>query len=149
MSVVAFDAKEFRRIKFEEGKQSVVFHCPLGVGIEIEDPETFRENYLELVQFLAHDFKVEKRAVYSSEFLREKLSLRRAIPFCEKIISRLQDFIKTLHVTFVALPRDIQIPVGGYRASLRKVKPSQFARMLSSYFSYVTAWDYFGKIEQI
>ena len=146
MSVVAFDSKEFRREKREEKK--LVFHCPLGVGVQIKEPEEFKEEYIRLIASLAEDFKTEKRGVYSSEILREKLSLRQAIPFCEKVILGLQNFINTLHVTFVALParkEGFEVSIGGHKSYQERIKPGKFIRMLSSYFSYVTAWDFFGK----
>ena len=124
--LLGFDAKEFERRKIiqEENpvtheidnKRVTVFYSPLGVGVKFKDWGAFRGVCLKRTLELASEFELsQKRIMYDSQSLKEELSHRRAIPFCDKLIQHLRHYIELLHFTFVVMPpADVPfVTVGG------------------------------------
>jgi hypothetical protein len=160
-SLLGFDAKEFERRKIIqeenpttheiENKRVTVFYSPLGVGVKFKDWDAFRGVCLKRTLELASEFELsQKRIMYDSQSLKEELSHRRAIPFCDKLIQQLRRYIELLHFTFVVMPpADVPfVTVGGTKSPLREVKTAEFLRNLQPMFSHIAAWNYFGKVRE-
>lgn len=156
--MLAFDAKEFNRNKITQEedpethelqlKKSSVFYTPLGVGIKIKENTSFTKVCLKRVADLAKQFGLsQKRALYDSNALKEELAHRRALPFCDQLVSKLQRYIECLHFTYVIMPPDQfpTVPVGGLKSPSVNIKSAHFLRCLQPMFSYISAWNYYGK----
>lgn len=79
--------------------------------------------------------------------MKYTIGLRRAIPFCEKMIGSLQDLIKAVQINYVILPpaKVPEVEVGGLGAGTEKIKTAQFLRDLTPAFSHIMAWAFLGK----
>ena len=152
LTVTAFDAKEFPRSKFIESAEGrleriTFFYTPLGVGVEIPDEKKFVDKFVDSTQFLAKDFRLPfEKYLFSSTELKEFLGMRRAIPFCDKLIASVGELISTVFVSYIVRPPATYpfTEVGGYKSPTKQVKTEAFLRQLGPSFSYLTAWRYFG-----
>lgn len=156
--MLAFDAKEFNRNKITQKEdpethklqllKNSVFYTPLGVGVKIKENTPFNKVCLKRVAELAEQFGLtQKKALYDSTSLKEELAHRRALPFCDQLVSKLQRYVEHVHFTYVVMPPD-QFPtvtVGGFQSPCKSVKSAYFLRCLQPMFSYISAWNYFGK----
>ena len=128
-------------------KEITTFFSPLGVGVKFKNVGTFKKVCLKRIQELVEEFEVsQKRVLYDSYSLKEELSHRRAIPFCDNLIYKLRHYIDSIFFTYVILPPD-EIPtveVGGFKSPSREIKSAEFLRNLGPMFSHITAWSYFG-----
>lgn len=156
--MLAFDSKDFERRKIVQeddpithepiSKRVTTFYSPLGVGVKFKDWEAFKKVCLKRTRELVGQFQIsQKRVIYDAQSLKEELSHRRAIPFCDQLISELGNYIELVYFTYVVMPpADVPtIKIGGYKSPLREVKSAEFLRNLQPMFSYLTAWAYFGK----
>ncbi len=137
MPIVAFDNIEFRR-----GGVKGQFYTPLGAGAWIKDGDKFRKTFREVELELAASFGLSDGSlVRTSAYLKYTIGLRRAIPFCEKMIGSLQDLIKAVQIYYVILPpaKVPEVEVGGLGAGTEKIKTAQFLRDLTPAFSHIMA----------
>jgi len=155
--LLAFDGKDFERIKIVQEldpatnelylKETTGFYSPLGVGVKFKDLDAFKRDCLTQTQELASEFQVsQKRIMYDSFSLKEELSHRKAIPFCDKLVTQLQHYIESLFFTYIVMPPD-EVPtvtVGGFKSPFCKIKSAEFLRKLQPMFPYICAWSYFG-----
>lgn len=157
MTVIAFDSKDFERRRLIQDidtetkepvlKEETTFFSPLGVGVKFKNVGTFKKIYLKRIQELVEEFQVShKRVVYDSYSLKEELSHRKAIPFCDNLIYKLRHYIDSIFFAYVILPPDKfpTVEVGGFKSPSREIKSAVFLRNLAPMFSYITAWAYFG-----
>jgi len=148
MRIVAFDAKEFLRSKCDvEGKKLITFYSPLGIGVEIQDKLRFKEAYLAAIKDLKSDFNMaDERKVYDSKTVRDLMPLRKAIPFCDRLIQKVQGEIERIYFSYIILPSKIipSVEVGGFGGPKYTVSSADFLRNVGPSFSYITAWNYFG-----
>ena len=143
MPVVAFDNIEFKR-----GGVSGQFYTPLGAGVWISNEEEFRKAFQQEQARLASSFGiVDGLYVRTSSYLKYGIGLRKAIPFCDQLVSSLQALIKEIHLTYVILPpsKFPEIEVGGLGAGTEKLKTAEYLRQLSPAFSHIMAWSFLGK----
>lgn len=150
MQIVAFDSGDFSRRKKVDGGKEIVFFSPLGVGVSVGDKsvEKFKAAYVSICKKLADEFKVPtKRVVYSHASLWKEIGHRKTVPFCDKIVKQLQEFIDSIFVSYVVLPHDEvkSVEVGGYDCPVEDIPTMTFLRNLSPMFSYITAWSYTGR----
>jgi hypothetical protein len=156
--LLGFDAKEFERRKIVQeedpishelrSKRITSFYSPLGVGVKFTDSGDFKTVCLKRTAELASEFNVsQKRVMYDAQSLKEELSQHRAISFCDNLIQKLRRYIELVHFTFIVMPpADVPVvKVGGLNCPLREVKTAEFLRNLQPMFSYIAAWNYFGK----
>lgn len=155
--MLAFDSKDFLRRKIYQeldmttNKPRLVkedtYYSPLGVGAQIEDSEEFKTHCLNTISELSTEFQLpQKKLMYDSSYLRKTLSHKVAIPFCDKLITRIKDYIKFLHITYIVMPPDRYplVKVGGYKSPSYEVKSAEFLRKLQPMFSYISAWSYYA-----
>ncbi|MGE0014929.1 MAG: hypothetical protein AB7S83_01910 [Candidatus Methanomethylophilaceae archaeon] len=145
MRHIAFDSKDFKRLKKSEDGVERGFYSPLGVGVTVEDYDTFTEAYLGATKEVCEDFHVESpMCLYSSSMLKDELGTNRAIPFAQKLIDKTSRYISKIHFSYVILPpkKKSTIKVGGERTGTYEVKTEEFLRNLSPMFSYISAWNY-------
>jgi hypothetical protein len=149
MRVVAFDSKEFQRSKRDaDGKPEVKFYSPLGVGVSIGDIDAFNETYVDAISELKQNFGIaDERHVFDSMTIHGMLGLKKALPFCDKLIQAVKTHIDEIFVSYVILPpKDVPaVEVGGYGCPAYSIPTHKFLRDVNPYFAYVTAWAYFGK----
>jgi hypothetical protein len=150
MSIVAFDAGEFSRWKKREDKKEVIFFTPLGVGVSVkkDDEKQFKTLYHDVCRTLSADFKIPtKRVVYSHSDLWKEVGHFKAIPFCDKMIEKVQELIEHVFFSYVVLPPAERptVEVGGYNCPLTEMSTMKFLRSLTPMFSYITAWAHSGK----
>lgn len=156
--MLSFDSKDFERKKIiqendpDTGEivetKTTVFYSPFGVGIKFKNEKDFRIACLETTQSLAKEFGLsQKRVFYDSQSLKEELFHRRAIPFCDRLIQQLQEYMELAHFSYVVLPpKEVpMVRVGGYRSPAYDMKCTTFLRNLQPMFSHIAAWAYFGK----
>src|SRR5438094_600264 len=135
-------------MEFRRGGQSGRFYTPLGAGVWIKDEDKFRKTFHEAEMKLAASFGfTDGLCVRTSSYLKYTIGLRKAIPFCDKLIGSLQDLVKAVQINYVILPpsKIPEVEVGGLGAGKKKVKTSQFLRDLSPAFTHIMAWSFLGK----
>ena len=145
MRWVAFDSKEFKRLKRLDDGDERGFYSILGVGVVIDDSEAFVKAYLETTKELCEEFGIESpMCLYSSSFLKDELGLREAIPFAQKLIDRTHKHVTMIHFSYVVLPskNTPTVTVGGEKTGTQEVKTETFLRNLGPMFSYISAWNY-------
>lgn len=155
--MLAIDSKDFERRKvfWEKDpvtsepimKQMTKFYTPLGVGVKFKEHGDFANVCLKRVDELAKEFELSQpRVLYDSYSLRAELSHKRAIPFCDKLVSKLTRYIDLLHFCHVVMPPDLYptVTVGGYKSPTDEIRSAVFLRNLAPMFSHITAWSYFG-----
>ncbi len=152
MTLVAFDAKQFRRGKTvatpkraDLNEKYAGFNTHLGVGVSIDDPQGFVRYYLDANRDLMKSFKIQHNVpFFTSGHLRNMLDMPKAISFADNLISSVQDHISSIHCSFVILPPS-KIPtvsVGGFRTGTKNVPIHHFINTLGPMFSYLTAHSY-------
>lgn len=155
--MLAFDSKEFerKRITQEVDPETheirvgrvTTFYSPLGVGVKFKNCEAFKKDCVEQTRKLASEFQIQqKRIMFDSQSLKEELSHRKAIPFCDNLIQRLEPYIELVHFSYVIMP-PAEVPiirVGGLKSPVRDIKCAEFLRNLQPMFSHIAAWSYFG-----
>jgi hypothetical protein len=152
-TVIGFDAKSFRRGmsgSTTDGSQSERrdFYTPLGVGVEVCSLDEFETEYRSAVGALSESFNLRLRPpCYDSTTLKRELGMRRAIPFADELVTRLQPFIERLFVSYVILPPSTisEVRVGGHHSLEKTIGTEEFLRKLEPAFSYLTAWAYLNQ----
>jgi len=157
MKLLAFDSKDFERRKLFQDvdpetnepylAEITGFYTPLGAGVKFKDLEIFKKACLRWVEELANEFKLsQKRLLYDSYSLREELSHKRAIPFCDQLVSKLSRYIDSVFFSYVIMPPDLYptVKVGGFRSPAYDVKSAKFLRNLGPMYPHIAAWSYFG-----
>jgi len=151
LTTVGFDSKDFLRSKITivdgEKRREHVFDTPLGVGVTVENEKQFVEHYVEASAELARSFGIsQKFPVFSSYTIKQLLGLRKAIPFCDQLIQKIQNEIASIYLSYVVLPPKNfpEVEVGGYGGPRQRIKTELFLRQLQPMFSYITAWSFFG-----
>jgi hypothetical protein len=155
--MLAFDSKDFVRRKIVQEEDPVTkeptitemtkYYTPLGVGVKFIDSEGFKADCLERIELLADEFHLsQKRIMYDSYSLKTELSNTRAIPFCDKLVSKLTHYIELLHFSYVVMPPDLYptVKVGGFKSSAYEIRSAVFLRNLAPMFPHISAWSYFG-----
>jgi hypothetical protein len=155
--LLAFDSKDFLRRKIYQEVDLLTnephlvkedsYYSPLGVGVQITDNEEFKTKCLSAILELSTEFKLPQiKLMYDSSYLRKVLSHKIAIPFCDKLITKLKEYIDFIHVTYVVMPPDKYplVKVGGYKSPAYEIKSAEFLRNLQPMFSYLSAWSYFA-----
>lgn len=149
MRCIAFDSKEFKRVsKSWDGDRSNYqggFFTPLGVGVEIDNPEEFTEAYLKAIRETAESFSIkEPGLLYSFSALTEELGRDKATAFAQLLINSVSKYVSSVHFCHVILSsKEIpEITVGGNKCPEYKVKTEDFMRNLNPMFSYLSAWAY-------
>lgn len=141
-ALVAFDSKDFKRSnKIGELK----FFSPLGCGIKVSKPKEFQEKYIENFSNLMESFKISPvcGCMASSEFF-PSAGFSKTYKISDELLKSIQDLIDTVFVSYVILPSATipKVEVGGYRSPKKEIDTFDFLRILSTYFSYITAWNY-------
>ena len=158
MTIIAFDSKDCERRRLVHDinpdtqepflTQETTFFSPLGVGVKFKNADNFKEICLKRFQEFVEEFKLtEKRMLYDSYSLKEELSHRVAIPFCDKLIYKLRHYIDSIFITYVILPPNEfpHIEVGGFKSPTNVIKNAHFLRSLAPMFSHITPWAYYGR----
>lgn len=150
MSIVAFDAGDFLRWKKVEGRKEIIFFTPLGIGVVVKKgkEEDFKSVYHRSRKTLMKNFKIPtKRLIYSHSNLWKEVGHAKAIRFCDKIVTDLQETIQKIFCSFVILPpKEFKtVSVGGLGCLLEEIPTMKFLRALTPMFSYITAWAYSGR----
>lgn len=149
MTTIAFDAGDFLRWKRVETQKKIVFFTPIGIGVVLKEgeEEKFKSIYHSSRKKLMEDFQIPtRRSIYSHSNLWKEIDHIKAIPICDKTISKLQKTIEYIFCSFVILPpKEIKtVTVGGYGCPLEEIPTMKFLRALTPMFSYITAWAYSG-----
>jgi len=157
VEVVAFDSKEFRRTKTTvdkaTGKRSrrTTFYSPLGIGVAFRDVKQASNAILEESRKLLLRFGIESPCpLVSGTKSARKHGYSRTIRICDELVQFVQDHITSVFVCYVVLP-DKDFPymeVGGVGCPRTQIETADFLRQLSTAFSHITAWSYFGKPER-
>jgi hypothetical protein len=155
--LLAFDSKDFERRKlFQEIDpdthepyltEITGFYTPLAAGVKFKDLEIVKKGCLRWTEELATEFQLsQKRLLYDSFSLREELSHRRAIPFCDQLVSKLKRYIDSVFFSYVIMPPDKYptVKVGGFKSPSYDVKSAKFLRNLGPMYPHIAAWSYFG-----
>ena len=155
--MLAFDSKDFERRKlFQEIDpdtnepyltEITGFYTPLAAGVKFKNLETYKKACLRWVEELANEFGLsQKRLLYDSYSLREEISHRRAIPFCDQLVSKLSRYIDSVFFSYVIMPPALYptVKVGGFKSSAYEVKSAKFLRNLGPMYPHIAAWSYFG-----
>ncbi len=152
MTLVAFDAKQFRRGKTvatpkgsDLNEKYSGFNTHLGVGVSIDDPQSFVRHYLDANRDLMEDFKIHYSVpFFTSRHLRNTMGMSKAMSFADKLVSRVQEHISSVHCSFVILsPSKIPtVSVGGFKSGTTNVPIHHFINILGPMFSYLTAHSY-------
>ncbi len=153
MTIAAFDAKSFQRIKRRWSADGIeektrTFASQLGVGVAISDPEAFADRYIEASQDLREKFNLGYTTpFFSSTCLKDYLDVFEAADFAHQLVSRVRDHIESVHVSFIALPTSdtTHVEVGGIRCARKQISPIKFIDGLGPAFSYLTALSYVWK----
>ena len=159
---MSFDAKNFdrSRIIHQENpndpnnpiKLNKGFFTPLGVSVLYKNHEIFSQCYYETGQLLSKDSKISiSSQFYASSFLKRELGLSKAIPFCDRLVCKMADFIDLIHISYVILP-PTQVPtvsVGGNKCPEISISTIKFLRDLAPMFSYITAWNFIRRHRQV
>ena len=151
MTLLAFDSKQFRRgktvaVQEEEtqGDKYRGFSTQLGIGVSIEDPDSFMQSYVKANRELKDSFKiVNGMPFFSSTYLKNTLGMPKTISFADRLITGMQEHISSVHCSFVVLPpsKIPTIKVGGFRNYVDR--PTRiFINDLGPMFSYLTAHSY-------
>lgn len=145
MRYVAFDSKDFKRLKKSNEGGEHGFYSPLGVGVIVDDYDAFTEAYLKATRETCADFGTDSpMCLYSSSVLKDELGTKRAIPFAQKLIDLTCQHIVGIHFSYMVLPPK-KVPtvlVGGERSGTYEVKTEKYLRDLGPMFSYISAWNY-------
>lgn len=151
MKVAAFDAKLFQRVKKqwnpEEQKEETVrvFTSQLGIGVTVPKPEEFARHYINISQELKEKFDLDySTPFFSSACLRDHLNTIEMSRFMKQLVSEVQDFIESVHCSFVILPvADMpHVETGGIRCPQEIIPTVRFIEKLGPGFSYMTALGY-------
>lgn len=151
-TIAAFDAKQFRRGKqiiVLEGEKQVKkdagFNSQLGAGIIVSDPNGFTEHYISANQDLMKSFGIDMNLpFFASNHLKNISGIRKTIAFADQLISKIQKYIESIHISYVILPptKTKPINVGGLKNITMEIGPRQFIDNLGPMFSYLTAHSY-------
>lgn len=152
MTIVAFDAKEFHRGKIihtqEDGKtvqKYSGFNSPLGIGVVFSDDDKFSSKYISKTAELRDSFGIEEKIpLISSSYVKQALGLRKAIAFADQLIIEVQNYIDSIHCSYVILPpaKIASVSVGGFKCPVTQIPINYFIDNLYPMFSYLTAYSY-------
>jgi len=140
----AFDSKEYRRSN-KAGEQK--FYTPLGCGITVSNVEDFYSIYVEKLRELAIRFGIEKCCgAFSPSEYNKIIGRGKTIRMSDELLTSVQDLIESVYFSYIVLPpEDVpSVEVGGYRSPKIEIKTFEFLKQISSFFSYITAWNYLG-----
>jgi len=124
------------------------YFTPLGVGITFKNDSLFEYAYRAACAQWSAEFGLPaNRPVVSSYPVRSQLTLKRAIPLCDRIVKSVADYVDLAYFSWVSLPPSDYptVQVGGQRSPRLEIPTQKFLRNLAPSFSYITAWSFFGK----
>ena len=152
---MSFDAKDFDRPTFIEVpdpadstkvlRQNKGFYTPLGAGVLFKNEDLFNRAYLEAIQELSDQFGLSINfPICCSTQLKKEIGLKKAIPFCDCLVKKLQDYLDLICISYVVLPPATipTVTVGGTKSQEITIDTLAFLRNLSPMFSYITAWNF-------
>jgi len=155
MGLMSFDAKDFDRPAFIEVpdptnpekvlKLNKGFYTPLGAGVLFKNADLFKNAYIETVKKLSYEFKLPANLpIYCSTHLKKEVGIKKAIPFCDNLVTELQEYLDLVYISYVILPPATipTVTVGGTKSPEITINTSDFLRSLSPMFSYITAWNF-------
>ena len=151
MKVAAFDSKQFQRIKkqwnpeIHKEETTIVFSSQLGIGITVPDPKGFSKRYIEVSQELKEEFDLDySTPFFSSACLRDHLNTIEMSRFMKQLVSGVQDFIESVHCSFVLLhiAEMPYVKTGGIKCPQETIPTPRFIEKLTPGFSYMTALGY-------
>ena len=156
VKVVAFDAKQFQRVKKQWNSQEqkektlTVFTSQLGIGVTVPEPKKFIKRYIDVSQELKKEFDLDySTPFFSSSSLRDYLNTIEMSKFMKRVVSGVQDFIESVHCSFVLLPiaEMPHVKTGGIKCPQETVPTVRFIEKLAPGFSYMTALGYVWRHE--
>lgn len=156
VKIVAFDAKSIQRTKREWSSDGTVeektrvFLSQLGIGVTVPEPGTFAKEYVEASQDLRTEFGLDYATpFFSSTCLRNHLDIFEAADFANRLVSRMQNHIESVHCSYIVLPtpETTDVEVGGFKCAKSRVPAIKFIESLGPMFSYLTALSYIWKHE--
>lgn len=156
MKIAAFDAKQFQRVKKqwnpEEQKEKTLpaFTTQLGIGVTIPEPEEFARRYIDVSQELKEEFDLDYATpFFSSASLRDHLNTIEMSKFMKQLVSGVQDFVESVHCSFVLLPvaEMPHVETGGIKCPKETTPTVKFIQKLAPGFSYMTALGYVWRHE--
>lgn len=156
VKVAAFDAKMFQRVKKQWNPEAqkeetlTVFTSQLGIGVTVPDPEEFTKRYIDVSQELREEFDLDySTPFFSSACLRDHLNTIEMSRFMKQLVSGVQDFIESVHCSFVLLPvaEMPHVETGGIKCPQETIPTVRFIERLGPGFSYMTALGYVWRHE--
>ena len=142
MTITAFDSKDFKR---SNKLGQLKFFSPLGCGVKISKPEEFQEAYIKNMAELLSEFDISPvcGCLASSEFF-PSAGFSKTYKVADNLLKSVQKFIDSIFISYVILPSATipHVEVGGYRSPKKEIDTFDFLRTLSTYFSYITSWNY-------
>ena len=73
MRCIAFDSKDFRRLKKTADGNEGGFFTPLGVGVVFDNPDEFTKAYIKATAEISEEFGIESpNCIYSSSMLKDE-----------------------------------------------------------------------------
>lgn len=158
LETVAFDSKDFNRSrvirvpsKTDPLATETVYRgyfTPLGAGITFKNADLFESAFIDACRNWALEFGLGGGwPILSSYLARSQMPLYRAIPLCDKIVQDVQDYVDLAFFSWLSIPPTSYptVSVGGTRAPRKEIPTPKFLRDVAPYFSYITAWAFFGK----
>jgi len=77
----------------------------LDVGVLFKDADSFNKVYIKTVQKLCEEFKLPVNLpFFCSTHLKKEIGIKKAIPFCDKLVAEVQDYIDLIHISYIILP---------------------------------------------
>ena len=156
VKVVAFDSKQFQRIKkqwnpeTQKEETAPAFASQLGIGVTVPDPKGFVKRYIDVSQELKEEFDLDySTPFFSSACLRDHLNTLEMSRFMKRLVSGVQDFIESVHCSFVLLPISEmpRMKTGGIKCPQETIPTPRFIEKLTPGFSYMTALGYVWRHE--
>jgi hypothetical protein len=164
VSLIATDAKEFKRPKFErapsgelargENGRPIVadargFYTQMGCTLVFEDPKKFETQFVDAFRQVAERFHVTlPRLFVSSKVLLEQVfdnNLSATLSFMYRLLELVQDQIGLAHICWVILPenRTPTVQVGGAKSVSIETPTREFLATVGNMFPPISAWHYF------
>jgi len=141
-AITAFDSKDFKR---SNKNGELKFYSPLGCGVKVSKPKEFQEAYIDNMNTLFTDFGITPvcGCLASSEYF-PSAGFSKTYKASDELLKSIQNLIDTVFVSYMILPSAAipKVEVGGYRSAKKEIATFDFLRILSTYFSYIVAWNY-------
>lgn len=141
---MSFDAKDFDRPKLVKepdpaDPEKIItknkgFYTPLGAGVLFKNADLFDKAYLENIQKLSREFGIPINSpICCPTHLKKEMGLVKTIPFCDNLVTKLQDYIDLIHISYVILPPATihTVTVGGSKSPEISINTSDFLRNLA------------------